>query len=94
MNNDSPEQHLQRRRAAISSSSAAAAGGGLGSASTCRFDTTRPQPQKVAPRSTPGSSSSPTIPASFASRAPRWGRARSPASPSSSPKSWNATGTR
>ena len=47
------------------------------------------------PRSTPGWSITPRRHRGrSASRAPRWGRARSPASPSSSPRSSNATGRR
>src|SRR6266850_1897718 len=53
----------------------------------------RPRPQlHRGPRSTPGSSSNPTAPAWSASRARRWGRARSRGSPSSSPRSSSATG--
>ena len=54
----------------------------------------RRRPPTAAPSSASGSWSSPTPRASSASRARRWGRARSPASRSSSPKSWSATGRR
>ena len=38
--------------------------------------------------------SAPTTPSSSASRAPKWARAFSPASPCWSPRNWNATGRR
>src|SRR5258706_401508 len=44
------------------------------------------------PRSASGSRSGPTTPSTSASCAPRWGRAPSPASRSSSPKDWKLIG--
>ena len=95
------EDHSQQGRrnlpAASSSSAPPPRAAGSRSASNLPFGGTRAVAQgaaQPAPRSTRGSSSSPTTPASSASRAPRWGRARSPASRSSSPRSSSATGRR